>query len=235
MGKARTTLGLWIHDAWGLLVPQRCAGCNGALLSHEDCLCDACLRELPRTHFNNDPLNPVERLFHGKVELAAAGALLNFTAHGMVQRILHRIKYQHDREVAALIGRYMGEEMAACSRFAGIDSVIAVPLHPRKERQRGYNQSRLLADGIGTVLKVEPMHHSLKRVERTATQTRKGRFDRWRNVKEAFELPDAEALRNRHVLLVDDVVTTGATAEACAAAILTAPGARVSVFTAAVA
>ena len=233
MGKVRTTLGIWMHDAWGLLVPRRCAGCDGALLSYESHLCDACRGDLPFTRFNEDPLNPVERLFHGKVPLEAAGALLRFSAHGMVQRMLHRIKYRHDRDVAALLGGMMGEALAATRRFDGIDAVIAVPLHPRKERQRGYNQSRLLADGISQVVPLEPLHHALQRVERTTSQTRKGRMDRWRNVKEAFEARDAAALSGRHVLIVDDVVTTGSTAEACAQAILQAPGARVSFFAAA--
>lgn len=233
MGTVRTTFGLWLHDAWGLLVPRRCAGCDGALLSYEEGLCDACRADLPFTRFNEDPLNPVERLFHGKVPLQAAGALLRFSPHGMVQRMLHRVKYKHDRDVAMMLGRMMGEALAATRRFDGIDAVIAVPLHPRKERQRGYNQSRLLGDGLRRVVALEPMHHALRRMERTASQTRKGRMDRWRNVKEAFEAGDAEALRGRHVLLVDDVVTTGSTAEACAQAILQVPGTRVSFFAAA--
>lgn len=233
MRKAATVAGLWLGDLWSLVVPRRCCGCDTALLSHEESLCDGCLEELPRTRFNDDPMNAVERLFHGKVPLTAAGALLRFGAHGMVQRILHHIKYAQDLEAAALLGRLMGEELKQCTRFAGIDSVIAVPLHPRKERKRGYNQSRLLADGILEALPLEPLHHALQRVERTSTQTRKGRLARWSNVKEAFEAADTEALRGRHVLLVDDVVTTGATAEACAAAIIAAPGARVSLFTAA--
>lgn len=233
MGTARRTMGIWLEDALGLLLPRRCAGCDDALYRHEEVLCDACRAELPLTLFNDDPLNPVERLFHGKVALEAAGALLRFNAHGLAQRLLHRIKYRDDREAAGAIGAMMGEALAASERFRGIDAVIAVPLHPAKERRRGYNQSHLLADGIRTVLPLEPLHHALRRAERTATQTRKGRLDRWQNVKEAFEAPDPGLLHGRHVLLVDDVVTTGATAEACALAVQRAPGARVSFFAAA--
>lgn len=233
MGKERTTLGLWLHDAWELLVPRRCAGCDGVLLSYEELLCDTCRGDLPFTRFNEDPLNPVERLFHGKVPMQAAGALFRFSPQSMVQRMLHRVKYKHDRDVAMMLGRMMGEAIAATRRFDGVDTVIAVPLHPRKERQRGYNQSRLLADGISQVVPLEPMHHALQRVERTASQTRKGRMERWWNVKEAFEAGDAAALSGRHVLIVDDVVTTGSTAEGCAQAILRASGARVSFFAAA--
>lgn len=223
---------LWAHDLWGLVVPRRCAGCDDALLSFEGRLCAACLEDLPLTRFNGDPLNPVERLFHGKVELAAAGALLRFTAHGLVQRLLHRIKYKDDMDAARELGRLMGREISACERFAGADGIMAVPLHPRKRRARGYNQSELLCEGIREVLPLEPLHHLLRRVERTASQTRKGRLARWRNVMEAFEAPAPGALQGRHVLLVDDVATTGATLEACAA-VLIASGARVSVFTAA--
>ena len=233
MRKAATVAGLWAADLWSLLAPRRCSGCDTALLSHEESLCDGCLEELPLTRFNDDPFNAVERLFHGKVPLTAAGALMRFSAHGMVQHILHRIKYAHDLEAAVVLGRLMGQELRDRPRFAGIDSVIAVPLHPRKERKRGYNQSRLLADGLREVLPLEPLHRCLQRVERTSTQTRKGRLARWSNVKEAFVVQDEAVLRGRHVLLVDDVVTTGATAEACATVLLATPGTRVSLFAAA--
>ncbi|MFN3874357.1 MAG: ComF family protein [Flavobacteriales bacterium] len=223
---------LFAHDLWGLVVPRRCAGCDDALLSFEGRLCMACLEDLPLTRFNDDPLNPVERLFHGKVELAAAGALLRFSAHGMVQHLLHRIKYNEDVEAARELGRLMGRELKACARFAGADAIMAVPLHPRKRRARGYNQSELLCEGIAQVLPLPPLHHLLRRVERTASQTRKSRLARWRNVSEAFEPAEPQALRGRHVLLVDDVMTTGATLEACAKALIAA-GARVSVFAAA--
>lgn len=199
----------------------------------EDCLCLGCLEELPRTRFHDDPDNRVEQQFKGKVPLVAASAMLHFSSTGMVQRILHRIKYAQDLEVARLLGRLMGEELAASKRFADVDAVLAIPLHPAKQRQRGYNQSQLLVDGMLETWPKENPKHALVRHTRTATQTKRGRLDRWRNVKDAFVLRDADALAGKHVLLVDDVVTTGATIEGCIGAIAAAPDTRVSVFTAA--
>ncbi|WKZ65893.1 MAG: phosphoribosyltransferase family protein [Flavobacteriales bacterium] len=227
------TLKLWASDLVGLFIPRRCAGCDTPLMRHEECLCGPCLADLPFTRFHDDPLNPVERLFHGRVQLQAASALLQFNSHGKVQRILHRIKYAQDTEAARFMGRLMGEALGTSARFAGADALLAIPLHPRKQRQRGYNQSRLLCDGMREVLPLAPLHHALARGARTETQTRKGRLDRWRNVRDAFVVRDPKALEGRHVLLVDDVVTTGATIEACAAALVAVPGVRVSLFTAA--
>lgn len=222
---------LWLADLTALFVPRRCAGCDGTLLRFEECLCTTCLADLPFTRFHDDPANRVEQLFWGKASLAAASALLQFSATGMVQRILHRMKYRQDLETGRYMGRLMGEALKSCPRFSHVDAVIAVPLHPRKQRQRGYNQSRLLVEGILEVWPKEDPHKALQRTAFTASQTKRGRMDRWTNVKEAFAVKDIDVLRDRHVLLVDDVVTTGATIEGCVKALSTIPGTRVSLFT----
>ncbi len=192
-----------------------------------------CLNDLPRTRFHDDPANPVEQLFWGKVPLQAATAFLHFARSGKVQHILHRLKYANDREAGLALGRLMAEEVMASPRFQDVDTFLPVPLHPRKERMRGFNQSQVLVDGMCEVWPLPSAARDLMRVVRTPSQTRRGRIDRWRNVKEAFQLPDPEALRGRHVLLVDDVVTTGATIEGCVKALSGVPGLRISLCTAA--
>src|SRR5690606_13451945 len=159
--------------------------------------------------------------------------LLHFVPGGRVQHILHRLKYKGDRRVGLLLGRLMAEDILASGRFCTVDAILPVPLHPRKERRRGYNQSAVLAQGMREVWHVPVWTDVLVREVRTATQTRRGRLERWRNVRTAFATPRPDVLRDRHVLLVDDVVTTGATLEACAAVLAEVPGTRVSVDTAA--
>lgn len=228
-----STVRLWAEDLFALFVPRRCAGCDGPLMRFEEVLCLGCQQELPFTRFHEDPDNRVEQQFKGKVRLEAASALLHFASAGMVQRMLHRMKYAQDQEAARFLGALMAKDLMQSPRFAAVQAVLAVPLHPAKLRKRGYNQSQLLVDGlVGQWPKANPKH-ALVRAEATTTQTRKGRLDRWTNVKEAFAITDPAALRGVHVLLVDDVVTTGATLEACATALLQLPGTRVSVFAAA--
>lgn len=222
-----------MSDFAGLFVPRRCGGCDATLLRFESGLCLGCLEELPRTRYHDDAGNPVERLFWGKAELNAASAFLHFSDRGMVQRMLHRIKYDGDLELGRLLGRLMAEDLITSARFKDVDTFMAVPLHRRKQRMRGYNQSQLLVDGMREVWPLASVGGDLLRVVRTPTQTRRGRLDRWLNVKEAFQLPDPEALRDHHVLLVDDVVTTGATIEGCVKALSVVPGIRVSLYTAA--
>lgn len=229
----RSAFGLWMSDLAGLFVPRRCGGCDTTLMRFESGLCLGCLEELPRTRYHDDTGNPVERLFWGKVELQAASAYLHFSAEGMVQRMLHRIKYGGDLELGLLLGRLMAEDLVKSARFRDVDTFMAVPLHPRKQRMRGYNQSQLLVDGMREVWPLNSTGGDLLRVVRTPSQTRRGRLDRWLNVKEAFQLPDPDALRGRHVLLVDDVVTTGATIEGCVKALSVVPGLRISLYTAA--
>lgn len=233
LGTAGGILRDWLAGFATLFVPRTCAGCEGTLLRMEQCLCAACINELPRTRFHEDPDNRVEQLFKGKVELVAASAFLHFSTAGLVQRILHRVKYHRDRETGVYLGKLMGEELKASARFATVDTLLAVPLHKRKERTRGYNQSELLVEGIQQAWPHPSAGKELMRVVRTPSQTKRGRLDRWLNVKEAFHLPDPEALRGKHVLIIDDVVTTGATIEGCIKALGDVPDLRVSLFTAA--
>lgn len=181
----------------------------------------------------NDPYNSVASLFKGRIQLEAAGALLRFDRAGKVQRILHRLKYQADEGAGLALGRLLGKELKCCDRFSSVTTVMAVPLHASKERARGFNQSQVIVTGLLEEWPLRKARHALMRVTRTPSQTRKGRLDRWRNVKEAFQLEGAEELRGAHVLLVDDVVTTGATLESCVRVLQTIPDLRVSVCAAA--
>lgn len=226
------TLGLGA-DILGVIMPRMCAGCDRPLHRRERDLCSICLADLPLARMLGDAGNPVARLFWGRVPLEGAGALLKFNSGGKVQRMLHRLKYQGDRHVGIRMGRLMGEAASASAMYSSVDTVMAVPLHPRKERARGYNQAQVLADGLREVWPLKPAGRELVRVMHTSSQTKRNRVDRWVNVRTAFSIGKAEALANAHVLLVDDVVTTGATLESCAKALLEVPGLRVSVLTAA--
>ncbi len=227
----KPSLKLWASDLVSLFLPRRCAACDTGLMRFEESLCLGCMRDLPRTRFHGDPNNRVEQLFWGKVQLESSTALLHFSRSGKVQRMLHRLKYRSDRTVGHVLGRLMAKELMECPRFSGVDSFMPVPLHPRKQRMRGYNQSQILVDGMREVWPLPCVGSGLMRVVRTPSQTRKGRWDRWTNVKEAFQMTDPDRLKDRHLLLVDDVVTTGATLEGCVKALSDVPGLRISLCT----
>lgn len=224
----------WFLDAGldlvGLFLPRRCAACDGILYRAEQGICLTCASDLPLLRSHDDPENRVERLFHGKVQLASASAFLIFTKGGKVQRMLHRLKYRGDKEVGLELGRRMAEDVFKSPRFATVDLLMAVPLHPRREKQRGYNQAQVLVDGMASAWPVPTAQNGLLRMAETRTQTRKGRLDRWRNVKEAFHVGEPGVLAGKHILLVDDVVTTGATMEGCVRALQEVPQVRVSIL-----
>ncbi len=217
-------------DFVGLFLPRRCAGCDQALYNAEYSICRDCANDLPRLRGHDDAENQVEQLFRGKVQLEAASAFLIFRKGGKVQRMLHRLKYKGDRNVGLELGKRMAEDAMTSTRFATVDMLMAVPLHRDREKQRGYNQAHVLVEGMAAAWNLPMADGSLLRMASTRSQTRKGRMARWGNVKEAFQIGDPQQLEGKHILLVDDVVTTGSTLEGCILALQATPGVRVSVM-----
>ncbi len=185
---------------------------------------------LPKTNFHLQPDNIVQNLFYGRVDLELASSFYLFNKKGSVQKILHAIKYKGNKELAVLVGKWYADELVTDTRIAKSVCIIPVPLHPLKYKQRGYNQSeefgKGLAEGLNSVLNTTV----LKRTEFTDTQTRKNKFERWENVEDKFETDPTQDLKNTSVILVDDVITTGATIEACCQTLKKIEGLKISVL-----
>lgn len=212
-----------------LVFPHLCAGCGGDAPVKENYLCIECLCLLPETNFHPFPNNPVEKIFWGRLPVTCATAQYYFTKESLMQRLMHQFKYKSNKELGICLGKLMGHQLAAANRFASVDALVPLPLFPAKEHRRGYNQATVLCDGISAVLQKPVLKNVVKRVEYTGSQTKKGRVERWQNVDGRFELINEEAIAGKHVLLVDDVVTTGATLEACGQELLKANSVRLSI------
>jgi ComF family protein len=189
------------------------------------------LSDLPKTGFEKITDNPVSQLFWGRAEITYATAFCTFDKGGIMQHLMHQLKYKGDREVGEKLGQLFGSELLRSAPFREVELLIPVPLHPKRERKRGYNQSAEIGKGMSEAMGLPLLSGILIRNHYSATQTNKGRFDRWENVKELFSLNNPDMLEGKHMLLVDDVVTTGATLEACAQVLLKVPGTRVSIAT----
>jgi len=211
-----------LHALGSLFFPHLCPGCGEPLLTPQECICPECLSQFPATGFAAMPDNVVERLFWGRISVKAAASLYFFTRDSRLQGVLHALKYGHDKASGHLLGRRLGESLLASGRFPDLDAILPMPLHPRKERLRGYNQSAVIAEGVAAVTGIPVRNGLLIRQRYTRSQTRKLRLERWENVADAFALPDPAALQGLRILLVDDVVTTGSSLEACAAALQSA-------------
>jgi len=219
---------LWI-DLLNLIYPTNCAACGRKLRTQETVICLFCEYDLPTTQFHTDPENPVAKQFWGRVPLQNATACYWFGKGSRVQRLLHQLKYKKRQEVGVKVGNLYGTQLRQNPSFATVDIIVPIPLHMLKLAQRGYNQSASFAKGLSQSMHIPCTNKALLREVFTATQTKKSRFERWENVSDIFMVADANMLQGKHVLLVDDVITTGATIEACAHSILKLPATTVSV------
>jgi ComF family protein len=219
------------EDLISLFYPRLCAGCSTPLVKGEEVLCLSCLADLPRTNYHFNLENPVFLAFIGRANIEMATSFCRFDKGGRLQNLLHQLKYHRNREVGRKMGMLMGYDLSQCELYKNIDAIIPVPLHPRKEKSRGFNQSAEIGKGLSESMNRPLLLGNLVRVAYTASQTRKGRFERWENVHGIFGVKNNALLADKHLLLVDDVVTTGATLEACCAPLLEIPGVRVSIAT----
>ena len=214
-----------------LFYPHICTGCGSDLLEDNNLLCLRCIHDLPHTNFANLANNPIEKHFWGRLPLTAAHSEFYFSKEFLIQHLIHQLKYKGDTEIGFYLGELMGRTMLNSSRFNSIDALIPLPLYADKEHKRGYNQAAVICNGISSVMNIPVLNDCVIRQHATETQTRKHRTERWENVKGSFRVVNENALTNKHVLLVDDVVTTGATLEACGNVILQTENVKLSIAT----
>ena len=223
----------WIHHIINLFYPHMCAACGESLVKGEETVCLKCRFLLPKTGYELNPNNPLAQSFYGRVRFHAVTACFFFAKSGKVQHLIHELKYKGNKEAGVFLGQQLGESIKEAPLFQGIDYLIPVPLHLKREKQRGYNQSLMIAKGIHEVTGIPIGDKYLVRAVHTATQTKKSADERFKNVKDIFEVRFAKELENKHILLIDDVLTTGATLEACAHQLEDIPGIVMSAATAA--
>ena len=221
----------WLDSILNLFYPRVCAACGEILLKNEETVCLKCRHTLPFTGYELHADNPLAQTFYGRVKFHAVMACFFFAKTGKVQHLIHQLKYKGNKEAGAFLGQQIGETIKNTILFQGIEYLIPVPLHPRREKQRGYNQSLMIARGINEVTGIPIGDKYLIRAIYTDTQTKKSADERHKNVRDIFEVRFAEELEGKHVLLIDDVLTTGATLESCAHQLEGISGITISVAT----
>ncbi len=214
-----------------LVYPNLCSLCDEHLTKDENLICNGCYSSLPQTYFWRHKVNPVQRNMKARVGVKHGSAFLFFSKNGKVQELLHLIKYHGMTNLAFLLGKYYGEELKKSKTLSDVDAIIPVPLHPRKELQRGFNQSLEICKGLTGALAIPVWEKVLLRTSYTTSQTTKHREERWSNVQQTFKLKKGKTLTGKHVLIVDDVFTTGATLEACCQALKLGNPRELSVMT----
>lgn len=225
---------IW-NDFLSLFFPKCCVLCGQSLIDGEHIICLHCFYRLPRTNFHTDRENRMEKRFFGKIPVEEASALFYFNKGSDFRHLIHLLKYKDRQDVGETLGRIAAKELLNSGTFAHIDCIIPIPLHPKKERKRGYNQAECIARGLSEILGKPVETTGVKRVKANKTQTKKSVLQRWFNVQEIFELQNAQKIEGKHILLIDDVLTTGATMEACATTLLKADNVKISLFTLAIA
>ncbi|NUO01503.1 MAG: ComF family protein [Saprospiraceae bacterium] len=224
---------IW-KDLLSLFYPHICAACGRNTPPHGHVVCVSCLYKLPKTNFHLHKENPFTERFWGRLSLQAGAAQFFFTKGSRTQQLIHQLKYKNKQEIGVQMGKLYGAQLRESQLFRQVDAIVPVPLHPKKEWSRGYNQSALFAQGLSETLGKPLLNRALQRSTYAESQTQKSREERLDNIARAFVIGDAGALRGKHILLVDDVLTTGATLEACGLRLLDVPGVQLSMATMAI-
>jgi len=219
----------WFIQFFRLFFPENCESCGKNLLRSESFLCTDCLYHIPKTKFHEEKDNPVNRLFYGITDITYSTAFFYFQKASKYRTLIHKLKYKGQKEIGIELGRMAGREITG-SFFDETNLIIPVPLHPAKKRIRGYNQSEMIAQGISEITGKELRTDIFLRTKFTETQTKKNLEERRKNVGSAFKVVKPEYLTGKHILLIDDVVTTGSTLIACADELLKTENVKVSVL-----
>lgn len=223
----------YLYDLWddfiSLLFPRLCYGCGNDLMRNESLICTECYVTIPRTNYHTMADNPVSQLFWGRCLIERAAAFSYYNKGSRIRNLIHNMKYKGLKELGYELGRIYGTSLLGSDFLEGIDVLIPVPLHLSKKRIRGFNQSECIASGIGDTTGLTVDNQALARITGSATQTKRSRYDRWTNVEGIFTVTDPSLIRGKHILLIDDVITTGATIESCTGELLKVEGVKVSV------
>ncbi|MEY3367064.1 MAG: hypothetical protein RI973_219 [Bacteroidota bacterium] len=224
-----------LSDLLNLFYPHLCLACERNAPAYGEHICVPCQATLPLANFHHAAENPFAERFWGRVPIEAAAALYLFKKGSRVQHLLHQLKYRGKKEIGVLLGRQLGRQLSDSALFKELDLIVPVPLHPRKQRLRGYNQSEMFAMGLSQGLRIPCVKDGLRRVVHAGSQTQKSREERAEKIKDYFEVKRPDLLSGKHILLADDVMTTGATLEVCAGCLLKQTGTKVSLATIAMA
>ncbi len=222
-------------DLLNLVYPNLCIICGESLIRGEAMICLSCLHNIPKTNYHLEIDNTIEKRFWGKVPIHRGTSFFFFYKGSPFQKLLHELKYRGNKEVGRIAGKYAAADLLNSPDFCSVDMIIPVPLHPKKYHQRGYNQSEWIAIGLGQILNKPVDTINLIRLRENTTQTKKNVYERYQNTTGIFALKDKTAFQHQHILLVDDVLTTGSTLEACMLALLETDYIKISVFTLAIA
>lgn len=221
----------FLKDIYSLFYPKICVCCKNLLIPNEDLICTTCRHDLPVICYTDFKKNKITELFYGKIPIEIALSFLHFQKESKVKELIHELKYKGRQEIGIFIGNWLGHMLRERGALNNVDIIIPVPLHKKKFRQRGYNQLTTFGKSLSMQLHIPYKETYLHRISATKTQTFKNKTERYSNVFYNFQVPNEGTLRNKHVLLIDDVITTGATLEACCNALLKVEGIKLSILT----
>ena len=221
----------FLKDIFYLFYPNLCTNCENKLIQNEFVICTFCRHDIPMANFKNYRDNKISKIFYGRVRIEKANALFFFRKKGVTKNLIHNLKYKGNEDVGKFFGNWWAEILKVNNEFNDVDFIVPVPLHIKKLKSRGYNQVTKFGKILSNELNIPYNEKNLIRINTSKTQTFKERFERFKNIETKFTLKNYNTFKNKHVLLIDDVITTGATLEACAKEIQKSNGCKISILT----